>query len=164
MTTSCFCSNTGFICLSRLLFSVLQRIDDSFLRYEAFSRRDVSTRQEIIVQSTALVDSTQGRRGQVELYHFVEDFRINAFDENIWFEGSFGVFHRKGKIVSGSDVLSIVQSPTRSIRTEAALLVVVRVCLLRSNDMSDAVMVVVKRNRWCKLRWWRRWWCVCGYH
>jgi len=156
MTTLCFYSNTGFICLSRLLFVVFQRIDDSFLCYEAFSRRDVSTRQEIIVQSTALVDSTQGRRGQVELNHFVEDFRINAFDENIWFEGSFGVFHRKWKIVSGSDVLSIVQSPTRSIRTEAALLVVVRVRLLRSNDMSEAVMIAVKRNRWCKLRWrWR---------
>lgn len=89
------------------------------------------TRQQIIVQSTALVDGTQGRRGQMELYHFVEDFRIDTFDKDVWLEGSLGVFHRKGKVVSGSNILSIVQAPTRSIGTKPALLVGFVVVVIR---------------------------------
>jgi len=66
----------------------------------------------------------------VETNHFVEDFRINAFDEDIWFEGSLCVLHGEGKVVSCSDVLSVVQTPTRSIGTVPALLVM-RVVLRR---------------------------------
>ena len=87
-------------------------------------------RKEVIVQSTGLVDGTQGRRGQMEADHFIEDFRIDSLDKDVWFEGSLGVFHRKGKVISGSDVLSVVQAPAGSIGTKPALLVVV-CCLLR---------------------------------
>jgi hypothetical protein len=59
----------------------------------------------------------------MESYHFVEDLRIDAFDKDVWFEGSLCVSHRKGKIVSGSDIFSVVQTPTRSIGTKPALLV-----------------------------------------
>lgn len=122
----CHCSSTSTVVCwlwTRFPFSVLQRIDDFFLRFKTLSRCNVPTCQKIIVQSTALVDGTQGRRGQMESYHFVEDFRIDTFDKDVWFEGSLCVFHRKGKIVSGSNILSIVQPPTRSIGTKPTLLV-----------------------------------------
>ncbi len=85
--------------------------------------------KEVVVQSTTLVDGTQGRRGQVEADHFIEDFRIDALDKDVWFEGPLGVFHRKGKVVSGSDVFSVVQATAGSIGTKPALLVVVCCCL-----------------------------------
>ena len=81
--------------------------------------------QKIIVESTTLVDGTQCRRGQVESYHFVEDFREDALDKDVWLESPFGVLHRKGKIVSGSDILSVVQTPAGSIGTMPTLLVLI---------------------------------------
>ncbi len=81
--------------------------------------------QEVIVQSTALVNGTQGRRGKVKTHHFVEDFRIDTLDENIWLEGPLGVFHRKGKIVSCSDVLSVVEAAAGTVGTKSTLLVFV---------------------------------------
>jgi len=128
--------------LTRFSFSVFERIDDSLLCLEALSRSDVPTRQEIIVQSAALVDGPQGRRGQVEAHHFVEDFRIDAFDKDVGFEGSLGVLHREGKVVTGSNILSVVQTPTRSIGTKPSLVVVAAACCcLRRVMLSGAIVV-----------------------
>ena len=81
--------------------------------------------QKIVVQSPALVDGTQGRGGQVESHHFVQNLRVDSLHKNIRLEGSLGVFHRKGKVVSSPNVLSIVQSPARSVGTESSLFVIV---------------------------------------
>ena len=108
-----------------LSFLILERTNDSFLGLESLSRDHVLAGQKIVVQTAALVNGTQGRGGQMEFHHFVQNLRVDSLHKNVWLEGSLGVFHGKGKVVSGPNVLSIVQSPARSVRPEASLFVIV---------------------------------------
>lgn len=108
-----------------LPFAVFQSVHDPLLGFQALPRGDVAARQEVVVQSPALVDRAQGRRRQVEAHHLVEDLRIDPLDKDVGFEGPLGVFHREREVVSGPDVLSVVEAPAGSVRAKPALLVFV---------------------------------------
>jgi hypothetical protein len=72
----------------------------------------------------------------VERNHLIEDLAVEAFFENVGFEGSFGLFEGKGDIVAGSDVAAVVEASFRSVGSFSYLCCLVfRLCWLEYGDV-----------------------------